>query len=226
MTTRKRLGAIAGAIALTCLALPAMAEKESPPPEASKPLVTALAATDAALRATIKEYVGLRKDTEGTVFLTLSKGANLDEAANLSREAWLKASGKEAKLPNFEFVEAVASPEELNKARVAMRDVLAIKGVVFLDLDESCGCILVGAVSREVNSNIASFIKERGINTRWENIVQTPEYRLTAAALTDKFRPTMGGQQIRTVGNSCTLGLPVYSWDMHNEGILTASHCT
>lgn len=217
--------AIAAAIAMACVAVPALAAKESPP-EATQRAVSALAATDAALRASIKEYVGLAKGREGTVFLTLSQGANRDEAANIARQAWFETSGKEARLPNFEFVEAAATPEELQEARIAMRDVLAIKGVVFLDLDESCGCIVVGAVDKEVNPGIASFIKERGINMRWVRIVQTPEYRLTAAALTDKFRPTMGGQQIRTVGNSCTLGLPVYSWDMHNEGILTASHCT
>jgi hypothetical protein len=224
----ERLGAIAGVLALACLAsqaMAAMAAKESPPPEVAKPLVSALAATDAALRAKFTEYVGLSKSPEGTVFLTLSGGANLDEAANLAREVWTETSGKEAKLPHFEFIEAAATPEELQKARVAMRDVLTIEGVVFLDLDESCGCIVVGAATKEVNSRIASFIKELGINTGWVHIVQTPEYRLTAD-LTDKFRPTMGGQQIRTAGNSCTLGLPVYSWDMHNEGILTASHCT
>src|SRR4051812_39697001 len=223
------LGVIASAIALACLASPAMpatAEKESAPPEMSKPMVSALATTDAALRAKFAEYVGLSKNQEGSVFLTFSKGANLDDAANVAREVWTETSGKEGKLPNFEFIEAAATPEELQKVRVAMRDVLTIKGVVFLDLDESCGCIVVGAATKEVNPRIASFIKELGIDTSWVNIVQTPEYRLTAAALTDKFRPTMGGQQIRTVANSCTLGLPVYSWDMHNEGILTASHCT
>ena len=159
------------------------------------------------------------------MYLTFAEGANLDAAANLAREVWIKTSGKDGKLPNFEFVQAVATPEELKEARLKLRDVLTIKGVVYLDLDESCGCIVIGAVSKEVNSSIASFIKEFGIDSSWVTIVQTPEYRLTAD-LTDKFRPTMGGQQIRTVGNSCTLGLPVYSWAMHNEGILTASHCT
>lgn len=221
----------AAAIAAAFAVLPAFAAKdkqstkEQPPPEVSKPAISPIAATDAELRAQFKEYVGLSRNDEGAVFLTLSKGADLDYAANLAREVWSKYTDKEGKLPNFEFVEAVATAEELKEARLKLRDVLTIKGVVYLDLDEHCGCIVIGAVSKEVNASIASFIKERGINTRWVNIVQTPEYRLTAA-LTDKFRPTMGGQQIRTVAQSCTLGLPVYSWDMHNEGILTASHCT
>jgi hypothetical protein len=96
-------------------------------------------------------------------------------------EVWIATSGKEAKLPNFEFTEAAATPEESQKARLAMRDVLTFKGVVFLDLDESCGCIVVGAATKEVNPRIASFIKELGIDARWVNVVQTPEYRLTAA---------------------------------------------
>jgi hypothetical protein len=229
MSTRNCL-AIALAAFLAATASGAELKKEEkptdqPPPEATKPLATALSATDDALRATFKEYVGLSRNNEGSVFLTLSKGANLDYAANLAREVWTKTSGKEGKLPNFEFVQAVATPEELKEARLKLRDVLTIKGVVYLDLDEYCGCIAIGAVSKEVNSSIASFLKERGIDGSWVNIVQTPEYRLTAA-LTDRFRPTVGGQQIRTVAQSCTLGLTVYSWDMHNEGILTASHCT
>ena len=221
----------AAAIAVAFAVLPAFAAKdeestkEQPPPVVSEPVISAISATDAALHAQFKEYVGLSSNSEGAVFLTLSKGANLEYAANLAREVWTKTAGKDGKLPNFEFVQAVATPEELKEARLKLRDVLTIKGVVYLDLDEHCGCIVIGAVSKEVNSSIASFVKEFGINTRWVNIVQTPEYRFTAA-LTDKFRPTMGGQQIRTVGNSCTLGLPVYSWDMHNEGFLTASHCT
>jgi hypothetical protein len=200
-----------------------------------QPEVSAIAATDAALRAKFKEYVGLRKDQEGSVFLTLSMGANKDEVANLAREVWNEATGNRGKLPNFEFTEAVATPAQLNKARVLMRDVLAIEGVVFLDLDEACGCLVVGAATKEVHSKITSLMKELGIKTSWVNIVQTPEYLFTQAApvpvLTDRIRPTMGGQQIGAlvngaVVNSCTLGLPVYSWDMHNEGILTASHCS
>jgi len=218
--------------AVACLAIAAgAAEKkeekpsEQPPPETTEARKSELSATDEALRASLKEYVGLSKDQEGTVYLTLSKGANLDYAANLAREVWTKYSGKDGKLPNFAFVEARATPEELANARLALRDVLTIPGVVYLDLDEHCGCISIGVVSKELNSGVAKFIKERGIYAGWVTLVQTPEYRLTAD-LTDKFRPTMGGQQIRTVANSCTLGLPVYSWDAHNEGILTASHCT
>ena len=220
-------------IALACLAASAGAESkttekpsEQAPPEESKPVDSPLSATDAALRETFKEYVGLSSNAEGSVFLTFAKGANLDDAANLAREVWTRTEGKEGgKLPNFAFVESMATPEELEEARLQMRDVLSLEDVVFLDLDESCGCIVVGAATREVNSRIASFIKEHGINSRWVKIVEAPKYRLTSD-LTDKFRPTMGGQEIRTVANSCTLGLPVYSWQMHTDGILTASHCT
>jgi hypothetical protein len=230
------LRALAGGIAITlaaCLAASAgAAEKkdekasEQPPPEVVKPVESPIAATDAALRSSFKEYVGLSSSAEKGVYLTFAKGANLDAAANLAREVWTKTEGDGGrKLPNFEFIEAMATPEELKEARQKMRDVLTIKDVVFLDLDESCGCIVIGAASKEATPRIASFIKEHGIYSRWVKIVETPKYRFTAD-LTDRFRPTMGGQQIRTVGNSCTLGLPVYSWQMHTDGILTASHCT
>jgi hypothetical protein len=38
--------------------------------------------------------------------------------------------------------------------------------------------------------------------------------------------PIVNGTFVQVVVQLCTLGLPVYSWDMHNEGILTASHCS
>jgi len=235
-TNTPHLRALACGIAvalITCLASSAGADEkkkdeqptEQPPPETAKPSESPISATDTALRSYFKEYVGLSSNPDKGVYLTFAKGADLEAAANLAREVWTKTSGQEGKLPNFEFVQAVATPEALKEARLKMRDVLTIKDVVFLDLDESCGCIVVGAVSKEVNSRIASFIKERGINSRWVKIIETPKYRFTAD-LTSKFRPTMGGQQIRTIGNSCTLGLPVYSWQMHADGILTASHCT
>ena len=198
---------------------------ERPRPEKTEPATSPLAVTDAELRRSFKEYTGLRLGDEKSVYLTFSKGADLEAAANLAREAWIKTSGKEQNLPNFAFVEAAATLEELKEARVKLRDVLTIKGVVYLDLDESCGCLSIGAGTKEVISRIVDYIKELNIDTSWVTIVQTPEYRLTAD-LTEKFRPTMGGQQIRTIGNSCTLGLPVYSWLMHTDGILTASHCT
>jgi hypothetical protein len=200
---------------------------EQPPPEVVEPVTSPLAATDAALRAYFKEYVGLRSSAEKGVYLTFARGADLDAAANLAREAWNATSGKDGdgKLPNFEFVEARASLEELEEARLKMRDVLRIEDVVFLDLDESCGCIVIGAATREARPAITKFLAELGNYANWVKIIQTPQYRRTAD-LTEKFRPTMGGQQIRTIGNSCTLGLPVFSWLMHADGILTASHCT
>ena len=223
---------IAIALTLACMASSVGAatrkdEKpaDQPPPEMAEPVASPLAATDAALRNAFKEYVGLRRSDEKAVYLTFAKGADLEAAANLAREAWIKTSGKDHDLPHFAFVEAVATLKELQEARVKMRDVLTLKDVVYLDLDESCGCLSIGAGSKEVISRIASYIEELNIDTSWVQIVQTPEYRLTAD-LTEKFRPTMGGQQIRTIGNSCTLGLPVYSWLMHTDGILTASHCT
>src|SRR5262245_3093857 len=121
-----KLGALAGAIALTSLVSPAMAG-EPPPPEAVQAPVSAMAATDSALRATFKEYVGLSKNQDGTVFLTFSKGAALDKAANLALEVWIANSAKDASPPNFQFTQAAASPAELKKARAAMRDVLTIK---------------------------------------------------------------------------------------------------
>ena len=224
---------LAAAFALTFAGPPAHAGKdreparEQPPPEVAKPDESALAAVDAALREQFKEYVGLSLQKEGAVLLTLSKGADLDAAANLAREAWIKATRKELReyLPHFAFVDAVASPEELKSAVAKLRDVLTIKDVVFLDLDEACGCIRVGIAQKEAATLVARFVTEHEVTAQWVQTVFTPQIRRTAD-LTSKFRPTMGGVAIWTSGKDCTLGLPTYSFTQHAYGILTASHCT
>jgi len=198
---------------------------EQPPPEVVEPVASPVVATDAALRASFKEYVGLRKSEEKAVYLTFAKGANLDAAANLAREVWVKTAGEGRDLPHFEFVPAAANAEELKGAFEMLRDVLTLKDVVFLDLDEACGCISIGVATKEPSPEIASFIKQRGVNSRWVKTVVTPVVRQTQM-LTSRIRPTMGGLQIRNWTSICTLGLPTYSWRMQAYGILTASHCT
>ena len=207
---------------------------EQPPPEVVEPVASPIGATDAALRESFKEYVGLRISGEKTVFLTFAKGANLDAAANLAREVWVKAAGDGGRrLPHFEFVESVATPEQLHSTFVKMRDVLTLKHVVFLDLDEACGCISVGVENDAAAEQVASFTGNQGISQDWVQTVVTPRIVMQQMppTLWSHFRPTMGGVQILfPSGNSmistCSMGLPTYSWTTASFGFLTASHCT
>jgi len=229
-----QLSLLTAAFALACAAMPAQAaretrsEKEAPPPEVAQPQTSALAAVDAALREKYAEYLGLSTSPEGVVLLTLSKGADYEGAANLAREAWLKASRRELReyLPQFDFVTAVASREELNKAYVEMRDVLTLKDVVYLDLDEANGNIKVGVAQDSAFEHVYYYVAKLRIDKNWVKVVMAPRYIETQTALTGRFRPSMGGVQIRTQGGICSLGLPTFSFTRGVAGFLTASHCT
>jgi len=233
-----RYFALALAISLACAASAGAEEKkeetrgEQSPPEAAKPATSPLAATDAALRASFKEYVGLSSDAKGTVWLTLSKGADLDAAGNLAREVWIKSAGKERReyLPHFDFITAVATPGELNEAFAKMRDVLSLKDVVSLDMNEACGCLTIGIASDSAYEQVAWFAGKQGIAKHWIKTVVTPP-TVRFLNLRDKYRPTMGGIEIRFplpnnfIGN-CSMGLPTFSFATGTYGFLTASHCT
>jgi hypothetical protein len=226
------------ALALVCATSNGAEERKDekptgqPPPEAAESAPSPLAAVDVVLRSSFKEYVGLSLDAKGTVFLTLSRGADLDATANLARETWMKASGRELReyLPHFDFVEAVATPEELHSAFARMRGVLTLEDVVSVDMDEACGCISVGVARDSAYERVAYFAGKQGISKTWIRTVITPP-TIRLLDLQDRYRPTMGGVEIqfRIDANFigiCSLGLPTYSFSTGTRGFLTASHCT
>lgn len=203
--------------------------KEQPPPEQAPEVKKPLAVVDAELRAAFKEeYIGLSVSREKAVFLTFTKGANTEYAASLAREAWIKAAQGTVYevIPFFEFLLVPWTFQTLEDARARMRDVLTIKGVTFLDLDESCGCINVGIADASLAQQVADFAKAAGVWVQVKTEIAAP-YVEQQMTLQSQFRPTMGGVQIMNEGGGiCSLGLPVFSFSAGRHGFLTASHCT
>jgi hypothetical protein len=225
----RRSGAGYGAIVVlwASLVLAAHGAEKAETPQ-SNSVTTPLMAVDAQLHSDIKEYIGLRSDKEGSVFLTVTKGAKLDAVAQLAREVWLKAAGDEkaARLPNFDFNEVAVSGEQLNAAFQSMRDVLTIKDVASLDLDEACGCLNVGVLSDSAFSRVTEFAAKHRIPKELVQVAITQPVMRTLD-LRDEYRPNMGGIQIQNKSAAtCTLGLPVFSFNKGTYGFLTASHCT
>lgn len=218
---------LASVVLTACISVPEPSKVNSPPPDAVKPVAQATtAAVDAALRNAIKDYVGLSTDPEGGVRLTLSDAGRFDAAAKIAGEVWSKVARQDGRgLPRFTMVEATAKPEDLNTAFAKMRDVLTLPNVVFLDLDEARGCITVGIATAAAAAEVASFAAAQGVSQSVVKTVVAPRIK-RVLNLQDKFRPTMGGQQISFRGGICTLGLPTYSFNRHRYGFLTASHCT
>jgi len=233
---REPIGAVVAAVVLSlaassgCKTTEAVPTPEPPPPAASpsaEPLPPA--AVDAALRSSFESsYVGLSVAPGGAVRLTLTHARDFDAAAGIARTAWVKSSagGVREALPEFTFVQAAASPMDLNDAFGRMRDVLTLPGVVFLDLDEACGCITVGVSQPSAAPAVASFAASRGVAEGIVRTVATPPV-VRLQALRDEYRPTMGGVQIQNGSRAtCTLGLPTWSFRRGKYGFLTASHCT
>jgi hypothetical protein len=185
-------------------------------------------ATDAALRERLKSYVGLSVEGDANVRITIADLKESETATNLAREVWSSAFSNDAKprSPRFSVIQAVAGPDDLRDAQKKMRNVLTLPGVVFLDLDEVCGCITVGIAVPSAETEVTKFAQNQGIRPGLVKTTPT-SYVVGLADLAGDFRPTMGGVLIhaRRTG-SCTLGLPVWSFQRARFGFLTASHCT
>lgn len=240
----KKLMAFTAALALSSLAFSAFGargedspkedpKKEQPLPErepepASEGRSPA-AIVDAELRAAFKDtYIGLRVSDEKSVFLTFNKGADTEYAANFAREVWMKAAEAQAVywVPVFEFILVPWTYQSLEEGFAKMRDVLNVKGTTFLDLDENCGCIAVGIADASVAQKVTDFANAAGVWVQVRTEIAAP-YVVQQMTLRNQFRPAMGGVQIvNEAGDTCSLGLPVYSFNQGKYGILTASHCT
>lgn len=217
---------LAGAALSACESVPKPSKVQAPPPDVVQPVAQApTAAIDAALRKTIKGYVGLSTDPSG-VRLTLSDTRNFDIATRIASEVWAKVGLQDGSgLPHFTVVEATAEPEDLNLVFARMRDVLTLPNVVFLDLDEARGCITVGIATAAASAEVASFAAAHGVSQSVVKTVITPRIK-RMLEVRDELRPTMGGLQIQFRGGTCSLGLPTWSFNRGKYGFLTASHCT
>lgn len=208
---------------------PAQPPPQKPPTDQAAAEVSPAAAIDQALRAGIPGYVGLALGAEGEVRLTLSGKGDPAAATSLAQQAWTSALterglNSEGHL-RFQIVPSALGPEDLTAAFTAMRDVLTLPKTVFLDLDETCGCITVAISDPAAESAVMTFATQHGLPAGVvRTVLSAPLVRM--ARLRDRFRPTIGGIEITRSGMICSLGLPVFSFEQSRMGFLTASHCT
>jgi hypothetical protein len=214
---------------LACTTPESAQERELPIPVAAPLVETPARIADRTLRKTYKSYVGISIDQEGAARLTLADASEFAAAARVGREAWVMAARDGARISEplrFTFVQAAAGPEELREAFRKMRDVLTLPSVVFLDLDEACGCIMVGILEAAAVSQVASFAAQQGVPQALVRTSITPKPMLMHS-LRDSYRPTMAGVQIQNRDKlQCTIGLPTYSLDRSIYGFLNSSHCS
>jgi hypothetical protein len=162
----------------------------------------------------IPGFGGLFYDEQGrpTVYLLDPEGA---------RKIALKSLGTEARIQqgDYEF-------ERLLGWRVELRPVLALPGVVFLDVDETKNRVVIG-----IDSSSKSLDRERLEQKLLATSVPRQAVLLQETArispligLQDKLRPVPGGVQVVFSGFACTLGFNAVRAGVF--GFVVASHCT
>jgi len=105
--------------------------------------------------------------------------------------------------------------------------VLALPGVLWLDLDEVANQVVVGVEPSADVAAIRALAQQRGVPAAAFDVQQSAPY-VPQTTLQDQFRPMQGGIQIqRVVGTSratCTLGFAAL-WNSQ-QVFLTAGHCS
>ena len=191
---------------------------------------------DVTLRRSLPSYVGLSVTPQQEIRLTLANGSEFQSARAVGSTVLSQAIRDNPNVfnqalarANLVLAQAALGPRELADARSRMRDVLRLPKVVFLDLDESCGCIAVGVSDPTAETAVRSFAAQSGVPQSAVRIVRTAPVR-AMASLQGTFRPSMGGAQIEFIDGgsvfACSLGLPTVSFSGGAPGFLTASHCT
>jgi len=112
---------------------------------------------------------------------------------------------------------------ELKKWHDRMVDVLAIRGVVFTDIDESKNRLTVGVHDPGTIGVVRQELDRLGVPQAAAKVEQTEPITF-ATTLQDRVRPLLGGLQINFSTYACTLGFNAIRAGL--GGFVTNSHCT
>ncbi|MFY9823862.1 MAG: hypothetical protein WAM82_20955 [Thermoanaerobaculia bacterium] len=162
----------------------------------------------------IPGFGGLYYDEQGrpNVFLLDPDGAGRTALKNLGVEALVHRG-------DYEF-------ERLVGWRLELRPILALPGVVFLDVDETRNRVVVGfdAASKSLDRDrLEQQILSSGVPRQAVLLQETARIR-PFVGLQDRLRPAPGGVQVVFSGFACTLGFNAVRG--RDFGFVVASHCT
>lgn len=106
-----------------------------------------------------------------------------------------------------------------------MDNVLAIEGVVFIDLDEARNRITVGGENASALQRIQDGLEKLRIPREMVIFEEAEPIRFFSHTLRGSFDPNLGGIQIRNSGGgTCTAGFNAFRSGV--RGMVTNSHCT
>jgi hypothetical protein len=173
------------------------------------------------LAKAIPGFGGLYLDENGapTVYLTNpgQRGRAERVLAAFTREQGLEPGRLQVRQGAFAY-------QDLNRwYEASWRDVMAMPGTVFSDLDEANNRLLFGVENAAAVHGVSQALAARGIPAGAFEVRVVPAIH-QAATLRDRFRPTMGGIQIHFGQYVCTLGFNAN--DGAEVSFITNSHCT
>jgi hypothetical protein len=97
------------------------------------------------------------------------------------------------------------SPRALEVLHQRLLPLFELAGVVFTDVDETSGRLVVGVMDRDIESLVRDRLPGLGVLSQSVDVVET-EPILQVETLRDKVRPVVGGLQIRFSQYLCSLG--------------------
>src|SRR5829696_9183440 len=164
----------------------------------------------------IPGFGGLYYDERGrpNVYLLAPEGAGKSALKSLGAQVLVHRG-------DYEF-------ERLLGWRLELRPVLALPGVVFLDVDEGRNRVVIGLDSSSRSKSLDRDRLELQLLAtsvpRQAVVLEEAERFETLAGLRDKLRPAPGGAQIVFSSFVCTLGFNAFRG--RDFGFVINSHCT
>lgn len=198
-------------------------------------------AENARLASQIPGFGGMFYDKAGNLQVVVARSgrranASAAQMRNQIRQALSARGGAAAAAPdNFAVMDGQYTIEELEDMRARARDVLTMKGVVFLGTKESANRIAVGLDQTNANParlarQVMKKLADLGVPKEAVVIHQVARVTPVVTTLRDRVRPVMGGLQIYfPVPPSafiCTLGFNARLGASPDNYFLTNSHCT
>ena len=242
---RPRSARLIGSLAVVGLVLGACNDEPTTPSSGLQPVtamassgVTAAAGTPhssvdsefVALSKSIPGFGGLYYDAVGTPTVHLVDQAQqaLARATLASTVRALNGRANQIRFQHGDFDFA-----QLNAWRKQLPPVLAIKGVVFTDVDEAANRVHVGVEDASVATRVREQIAALNIPAAAVVISEAKPFHFQST-LSSGMRPTAGGIKIgvpytsdpQGAGFFCTLGFNAYRHNDTYMGLVTNSHCT
>lgn len=176
----------------------------------------------------VPEFGGMFFDEAGALTINLTDVSQVRAAqqaiALVFADARISATSIRAQKSRYGFI-------ALAKWHEQVRQVLALPGVTFTDIDEKRNRLVIGIESETLRPQVEAYFLDRRVPEE-AFVIERRDALSFAATLQDRVRPAAGGLQIdktSTSGGECTLGFNAWDWGANFEVVwffITNSHCT